>query len=447
MPKAVHSFFLSIIYVLLISHSGHAKQMTRVEYNNWDTYPHVKLLVEKDWYGSKTSYFGGIVTKNPMQTYKDLIEECRAFFAKIGGFNESYGKCRLSKINNKRTKFVNKKQFLNLVKLHTPERPKNSPIQVAGAAPKKPRPPKSHKKPIAPKPLKEPSVKIVNAETENTEVPETQTLSPKPLNLSISSAHSYKSDPNPASIAVIIGNKDYTTNGQDIPDVTPAQNDGLIFKNFAMENLGVHEENIIYLNNATKAEIERVFGNERTHQGRAYSWVREGRSDLYVYYAGHGAPGPDGEAYLVPVNATADTIHLDGYPLDLLYKNLSQIHTKSTTVILESCFSGNSNAGSVIRNASPVFMNTEETTIPPKLNVITAGSTNQLASWKQDKENSLFTYHYIKGMKGEADGPLYGNEDGQVSMSELQAYMDDTVTYWAKRYYNRKQNVQITVAR
>ncbi|WP_420548555.1 caspase family protein [Curvivirga sp.] len=377
--------------------------MTRIEYNNWDTSSQVKILVSKDWYVSKTSYFGAVVTGDPVETYKKLIEECHAFFAIVGGYNQSFGKCALYKVNDKRAKYENETQFRMLINTL-------SPIQTA-------------------------QPQIALAEPKDISLTPTQ------------STHTYRSAPNAASIAVIIGNQDYRTKGQDIPDVTPAQNDGLVFKKFAMENLGILEENIIHLNNATKADLARIFGNDRTYQGRAYNWVREGRSDLYVYYAGHGAPGPNGEAYLVPVDATADTIHLDGYPLDLLYKNLSQINTKSTTVILESCFSGNSNAGTVIRNASPVFMNTEETTIPPKLNVITAGSTNQLASWTKNKENGLFTYHYIKGMKGEADGPQYGNEDGQVSMSELQAYMDDTVTYWAKRYYNRKQNVQITVAR
>ncbi len=247
-------------------------------------------------------------------------------------------------------------------------------------------------------------------------------------------------------IAVIIGNYDYKPNGKDIPNVLPANNDAMAFRKFAINTMGIDTENIIYIENASTSQMERAFGNERSYKGDAYNWVREGKSNLYVYYAGHGAPGDDGTAYLVPSDASANSIDINGYPISTLYKNLSLIPSKSTTVILESCFSDNSQSGSVITNASPVYMKAINTAIPSNLTVITAGSTNQLASWTQDKKHGLFTYHYIKGMSGEADGPNYGNEDGTVSPVEIKSYLADTVTYFARRYYGRNQNVQISLA-
>lgn len=247
-------------------------------------------------------------------------------------------------------------------------------------------------------------------------------------------------------IAIIIGSRNYLSNGRDIPDVAPAIRDAQSFKLYASNILGINSENIIFLEDATSADLERTFGNERSHKGDAFNWVREGKSNLYVYYAGHGAPGENGSSYLVPTDASADAIDLNGYPLETLYKNLSMISSKSTTVILESCFSGNSQSGTVITNASPVYMKAKDTTIPSNLTVLTAGSPNQLASWTKDIQNGLFTHHYIRGMNGEADGPNYGNADGKVSMSELKNYLDDTVTYYARRNYGRSQNVQITLA-
>lgn len=247
-------------------------------------------------------------------------------------------------------------------------------------------------------------------------------------------------------IAIIFGNQDYKSMGQDIPNVPPARNDAIAFEAYARSYLGVKQENIIRIDNATSSDFERVFGNERSYKGEAFNWVREGKSNLYVYYAGHGAPGEDGTAYLIPSDASGAMINLNGYPIDTLYANLSKIPSKSTTVILESCFSGNSQSGAVIANASPVYMKANNTDIPRNLNVITAGSANQLASWTRDKKNGLFTYHYIKGMSGDADGPDYGNENGTVENWEIEAYLADTVTYFAKRYYGRSQNVQITLA-
>src|SRR2546426_1555509 len=43
------------------------------------------------------------------------------------------------------------------------------------------------------------------------------------------------------------------------------------------------------------------------------------------YYSGHGAPTTDGGAYLVPVDADARRIQLNGYPLELLYRNLGKL--------------------------------------------------------------------------------------------------------------------------
>ncbi len=262
----------------------------------------------------------------------------------------------------------------------------------------------------------------------------------------VDNANKYAKNKSNSDIAVIIGNTDYSSNGKDIPNVPPAQNDAKNFKRFAENQLGIHKDNIIHLKDATSGDLERTFGNERSFKGNAYNWVRPHQSNLYVYYAGHSAPGEDGSSYLVPVDATASSIDLNGYPVETLYKNLSLIPSKSTTVILESCFSGNSASGSVITNASPVYMKAKNTNIPANLTVLTAGSANELASWTTDKRNGLFTQNYIKGMSGEADGPDYGNEDGVVSMGELQAYLDDTVTYYARRHYGRSQNVQITVA-
>ena len=40
------------------------------------------------------------------------------------------------------------------------------------------------------------------------------------------------------------------------------------------------------------------------------------QSNVYVYYAGHGAPASkDGSAFLVPSDANSQTIEFSGYPL------------------------------------------------------------------------------------------------------------------------------------
>jgi len=48
-------------------------------------------------------------------------------------------------------------------------------------------------------------------------------------------------------------------------------------------------------------------------------------------------------------------------------------------------------------------------------------------------------------MSGEADEKPYGNGDGNVSYPELGKYLDGTMAYFARRYYDRDQNAQIVV--
>jgi hypothetical protein len=78
-----------------------------------------------------------------------------------------------------------------------------------------------------------------------------------------------------------------------------------------------------------------VFGSQSSHKGKLFNWTKKGISNVYVYYAGHGAPaGKEGSAFLVPSDVSSDSIELTGYPLKRLYANLEKLPAKSVTVIL-----------------------------------------------------------------------------------------------------------------
>jgi hypothetical protein len=70
-----------------------------------------------------------------------------------------------------------------------------------------------------------------------------------------------------------------------------------------------------------------------------------------------------------------------------------------------------------------------------------------LASWAQDKSHGLFTIYFLKGMSGEADKKPYGNGNNKVGYEELDRYLKDTHTYFARRYYGRDQTAQIVVGK
>jgi hypothetical protein len=257
-----------------------------------------------------------------------------------------------------------------------------------------------------------------------------------------------KAPERPDDIAVIVANADYARLARDIPNVVPAYADAEGFRRYAIQTLGVREGNIIFLKDATGAQMTRVFGSDTNPRGQLADWTRPGRSRVYVYYAGHGAPsGVGGSAYLVPADADAARIDLNGYPLETLYRNLARLPAVSVTVVLEACFSGNSQAGRVQPAASDIVPAARPVPTPPNITVISAGASNQIASWEEDRAHSLFTKYFLKAMSGEADRPPYGNGDGTVDWQEVRAYLTETVTYYARRYYGRDQTPEISVGK
>ena len=248
---------------------------------------------------------------------------------------------------------------------------------------------------------------------------------------------------NPSSIAVIIGNRNYL---KGVPDVEFAHNDADLMKRYVIELLGYREGNVIDIRDATQADFISVFGNAKSHKGKLFNWLRPGESDVFVYYSGHGAPGmSDGQGYLLPVNGDPNTVELNGYPLETLYNNLSKLPTKSLTVALDACFSGSSQAGSVVKNASSIslkLVNTE-TTIP-KATILTATDLSEVASWDDEAQLGLFTRYFLAGVTGQADQDGFGNGDGQVTLGELKKYLKSEVTYMARRLYSRDQHPQVS---
>jgi len=253
-----------------------------------------------------------------------------------------------------------------------------------------------------------------------------------------------KASPRPDDIAVIIGNADYSKHGHDIPDAKTAYADAESMRRYVVNGLGIREGNVIFLKDATGIQMAEVFGNAQDHRGKLFNWVKPGKSRVFVYYIGHGAPGTaDGRAMLVPSDASASQIALSGYPLDLLYANLGKIPVESITVVLEACFSGTSPAGSVLGRALPLAIMPKAAPVPANLTVISAASADQMANWEQDDSHALFTEYFLKAMSGDADKAPYGNGDGTVSLDELDRYLKETLSYVVRRSYGRDQTAQI----
>ena len=247
---------------------------------------------------------------------------------------------------------------------------------------------------------------------------------------------------NREAVAVVIGNRDY---GKDIPDVSFAHRDADAMSRFLSEVRGYRTDNIIDLRDATQAQLEATFGNARSHQGRLWRWVRQGESDVTVFYSGHGMPGlRDGEAYLLPVDADASAPALNGYPLRLLIDNLTKLEARMATVYLDACFSGQSAGGPLLRQASGLTVLPRPLPESGAVTVVAAAASDQIASWDEDARHGLFTDHLLDALYGAADRAEFGDDDGTVTLAELQRYLDREMTHAARRRLGRVQTASVS---
>ena len=70
------------------------------------------------------------------------------------------------------------------------------------------------------------------------------------------------------------------------------------------------------------------------------------------------------------------------------------------------------------------------------MTVFNAGKGDEMASWYDAKQHSLFTYYFLLGMSGQADA----NKDKTITAGEIDAFLQDKVPYRARRMYNREQH-------
>lgn len=92
--------------------------------------------------------------------------------------------------------------------------------------------------------------------------------------------------------AVVIGNRDYEH--EDIQPVEFAHADACLMARYFEKALGVPPDQIISRYNVDLSKLNLLFGTRHERTGQLARFVDAGKTDLYVYYSGHGAPYPAG---------------------------------------------------------------------------------------------------------------------------------------------------------
>lgn len=250
---------------------------------------------------------------------------------------------------------------------------------------------------------------------------------------------------NPDAVGIVIGVKDYESSA--VPDVEYAQRDATIMRRYLTEVMGYSEENIL----PRVQDSDMTLGPMKTLiRSRLGDYLRSG-SDVFVFFSGHGAPstGEDRAAYLVPSDADPNYVSDDNaYRLETFYEDLIRAMDEndagSLTVVLDACFTGQSGGGEMmIRQASPLTLTVESPiSVRDATTVFAASENDQVANWYPDMQHGMFTYFFLKGLKG--DGDLDG--DGKVTVAEMKKYLtdpDDGVPHHSQRIHSRRQTPDV----
>jgi hypothetical protein len=243
---------------------------------------------------------------------------------------------------------------------------------------------------------------------------------------------SIKRAPSRDAVAIIIGIQNY----KRVPKAEFANNDAKDFYEYAIRGLGIKPENIKLLldEDAEQVELYKAFQNWLPLQ------VTKDKTDVYVFYSGHGLPSPDGKSlYLLPQGVDKQFIEKTAVSQQEVIAALVASKPKSVTMFIDACYSGQTRSGEMmIASVRPLAVKSEVSVYPPNFTVISASSNDQYSSSSPELNHGIFSFFLMKGMEGDADG----NKDGKITAGEMQEYLSDKVSRQAMSM-SRKQDTQL----
>lgn len=236
--------------------------------------------------------------------------------------------------------------------------------------------------------------------------------------------------------AIIVANKDY----RYASEIQFAERDAQAIEELLTTVYEIPRRNIERVDNASLADLKVLFGGGNS-LGRLTGLVRGKDAELFVYFVGHGsretAQGSNQSIpYLMATDSEPSQLAVSGYSVDTLISQLERLKNEQmpegkVTLVLESCFSGRSNAGDLVKNRSaplhgaPVVLASRTALTSSSIRVLAAAQGDQFAVWDTGHRMSIFTDALVSGLFGEADEADFGGDgDGAITAGELERFLE-----------------------
>ena len=226
-----------------------------------------------------------------------------------------------------------------------------------------------------------------------------------------------KVQPTRDMVAIIVGIQNY----KRIPKAEYASDDAQDFYDYAVRALGVKPENIKLLldDGADEVDILAAFKNWLPAK------VKKNKTDLVVFYSGHGLPSEDGKSlYFLPYNAHRELIEETAINQNKIVSAIQLAQPRSVTMFIDACYSGQARSGeTLLSSAKPLTLKSTASAYPDSFTVITASQPDQISWSSPNLKHGIFSFYVMKGLEGDADE----NKDGKITVGELQNYLTEMV--------------------
>lgn len=233
--------------------------------------------------------------------------------------------------------------------------------------------------------------------------------------------------------AIIIGNQDYHSYQMGLnseQDVPFAAEDARVFKQYCHKTLGVKEDNIVLLTDATAAKMNQ----EIDFVVRLAN--RDPQAEIIFYYAGHGFPDESSKVpYLIPVDVNASSLS-SAIPLYDLYSKLCGTGATRVTVFLDACFSGGGRDAGLVASRG-IRVTPKKDALNGNIVVFSATSADQTALPYSEKHHGMFTYYLLKKLQ---------DSNGECSYSELFDYLNRNVGNSSLRVNRKDQTPEVNTS-
>ena len=234
--------------------------------------------------------------------------------------------------------------------------------------------------------------------------------------------------------ALVIGNEDYSTYQTSLSseqNVDYAVNDATIFKQYCLNTLGVKEENMFDLINATSGMM-----NQKIDLITKLVKKSGKKSELIVYYAGHGFPDELTKVpYLIPVDVSASNLST-AIKLDDFYQKLANTNASKITIFLDACFTGGGRNSGLVASRG-VKVKPKEGTLNGNIVVFSASSAEQSSLPYHDEGHGIFTYFLLK---------KFQETNGNFTLGELSEYLEQKVSMQSLRVNEKEQDPTVNTS-